>query len=112
MAAERKEFKLSGEEILRALFCDASDTEDTLELDGEDIGFLEIDVDELEAKSASEDIDMIIDPARDSTMPNDDSSQPTNSSVAAPVPSKVSTLKWKKVTTEKETEEILTLSDS
>ena len=45
--SRQKLFQVDGDKIQNLLFCDNSDTEDTLQLDEEDLGFLENDVDHI-----------------------------------------------------------------
>ena len=45
--SRQKLFQVDGDKIQNLLFCDNSDTEDTLQLDEENLGFLENDVDHI-----------------------------------------------------------------
>ena len=45
--SRKKLFQVDGDKIQYLLFCDNSDTEDALQLDEKDLGFLESDVDHI-----------------------------------------------------------------
>ena len=99
MSRSRKQFWLTDAEINLILFCDESDTEDSLILDDEDINFLDDDATQMEGYSNIGVINVVI------NLPNDAMIwvYNTGESSGAHVPqsSEVPTrLRWKTVTSE------------
>ena len=82
-AQKQKLFQLQDTEIQQILFCDNSETEDGLELDNEDLQFLEQDVEQIEQNP---DIGQTL-----------DSNHTTSTVTSQPMPNEDICFKWKKI---------------
>ena len=99
MANQQRVFHLNSEKINQILFCDNSDTEDSLALDNEDVEFLEQDMLHLENSALQEVLEVAIDPAVALQSPSHKDSLTTNkiSSIA----STDTQFNWKKLSDSK-----------
>ena len=105
-AQKQKLFQLQDTEIQQILFCDNSDTEDGLELDNEDLQFLEQDVEQIEQNPdiGQSNPEVIIEPALDPSVSAGfsqnqtlDSNHRTSTVTSQPMPNEDICFKWKKI---------------
>ena len=105
-AQKQKLFQLQDTEIQQILFCDNSDTEDGLELDNEDLQFLEQDVEQIEQNPdiGQSNPEVIIEPALDPSVSAGfsqnqtlDSNHTTSTVTSQPMPNEDICFKWKKI---------------
>ena len=60
MSTKKRLFQLNNTEVNQILFCDDSDTEDVLQLDNEDIRFLESDMATVQKPDSPDQVEVVI----------------------------------------------------
>ena len=98
--SRQKLFQIDEEKIQYLLFCDNSDTEDAIELDEEDIGFLKKDLDHIaeNVKVANfEPVEVVIDPPIQSSNANTSTASSLQANEQKSMSSEEVKYRWKKV---------------
>ena len=105
MSSKSRLFQLNKDEVNQILFCDESDTEETSELDNEDIEFLEKDMEIILHNDSSDQLEVVIEPASTTQESSQDLVESASHLTASDMHSTASTdtkFKWKKMSTSKQ----------